>query len=120
MSTITELLSKIRDVIDEYPQIFELAPVPKTNRKKFDVVREELLLTTRVAQVASALDAAQAAQAAIESFQTIKAKSNVELYLITYGVLQSAYVQQDALEHIGKALGITISYHSFDELEKGA
>jgi hypothetical protein len=72
-------------------------------------------------QLCSALDVVGDSEMALAAYESQKAEKlgTGELYLLHYGVLQTLFVQQDALEHIAEALGIPYTPHTrLDEIRE--
>jgi hypothetical protein len=61
-------------------------------------------------QLCAALDAVGDTQLAVRAYREreIKAESDGANYLVAYGVLQTLYVQQDAVEKIAKVVGVSL------------
>jgi hypothetical protein len=72
--------------------------------------RKQHLLISQMAdwnKLCSSLDVVGDTELAIESFlKTIQPKSDGEMYLVIYGILQVLFVQQDAVQHIAESLAI--------------
>jgi hypothetical protein len=55
------------------------------------------------------MDLIEDSQLAINAYPGAKSDSEGALYLAVYGLLQALFLQQDAVAHLGSALGISIS-----------
>ncbi len=60
-------------------------------------------------QLCASMDLIEDSQLAIDAYRGPRSDSDGPLYLAVYGLLQAFFLQQDAVEHLGRALGISIS-----------
>jgi hypothetical protein len=70
-------------------------------------------------QLCSSLDVIEDSEQAIAAFQETDFGKNVALgYLATYGLLQSLFLQQDAVTHLCEALGVQLDRHKYPSLSE--
>ena len=60
-------------------------------------------------QLCASMDLVEDSQLAIDAYRGAESDSDGALYLAVYGLLQAFFLQQDAVAHLGRALGIPIS-----------
>lgn len=61
-------------------------------------------------QLCASMDVIEDTQMAIDAYMAEETRSHSKLYLLTYGVLQCLYVQQDAVANLCGALGIKLDF----------
>jgi len=100
MSEVAELESQIRDVFN----IPRRHKNTRSDRAKFN-------------QACSALDAIGDTELALQEFKSNNSSFTTGIsYIIAYGVLQSIFLQQDAIKHLALSLGL--QFHLPDELRE--
>lgn len=60
-------------------------------------------------QVAAVLDTLEDADLALEAFGICRPEHDGERYLALYGALQAMFLQQDAVLHLGEAVGVSVA-----------
>lgn len=96
MKNISKLESKLRDLIN-------------SPRKQYSLIQDLNLWN----QLCSSLDVIGDTELAIDSyFQKESPKDTGSKYLLIYGVLQSMFLQQDAIKHMAEALGLKFEKNS--------
>lgn len=101
MPSIHELMVEIRDLVNESWKHYEL----RQNHDHFS-------------QLVSAMDTIEDAEEAIAAFETEAEQKKVgKMYLITYGLFQAFFVQQDAAQHLCDALGIQNKLEQYPQLK---
>lgn len=72
----------------------------------------------RFSQLVSAMDTIEDAEEAISAFDTEAEQKKVgKMYLITYGLFQAFFLQQDAAQHLCDALGIPNKLDEYPQLK---
>jgi hypothetical protein len=99
-SSINDLMSEVRDFVN-------------TTWKHYQLRQNGTLFS----QLVSALDTIEDAEEAIAAFEAdpIDETTGI-LYLITYGIFQAFFLQQDAIRHLSEALGIPDTSSKYPKL----